>query len=387
MKTAPAPVSEPPRSPPASQSRGPGTAGPADSQDLFALLLGDLTGASVAEPVLTGAEPSLATAPADADLLAQETDDTADDPTLPFLALLAPPSEPPAQLGTPAEGVRPAAEGNPGALHTAPAQRTPLTDPRATARRQAQPPDATDQLPLPAATATGQHTPWSPSSTIGQSATAQLATQVPAQAESPVQAWLAGTALGDLQPGSDGGSARQGTHPGTAWVDAAGQLRSTAEGAGAETPPDFAMSLGEALGDAYEALGAEVSLWNAAQTKKASLRLDLGRAEALEVDVSVNDGKAQLAFRTDDAAVREALRAQASTVLAEQLARAGLALEGLSVGAQGQDGSAQRGGANGSERSRPWVLASTAAREGDALAEIAHGRNGLSISRGLDVYA
>jgi len=64
-----------------------------------------------------------------------------------------------------------------------------------------------------------------------------------------------------------------------------------------------------------------------------------------------------------------------------------LSLEGLSVGAQGQDGSAQRGGANGSERSRPWVLASTAAREGDALAEIAHGRNGLSISRGLDVYA
>lgn len=152
--------------------------------------------------------------------------------------------------------------------------------------------------------------------------------------------------------------------------------------AGAEGP-GFAASLGEAMGDAYETLGAQVSLWAAAQTKRASLRLDLGRAEALEVDVALDGDKTLLSFRTDDAQVREALQTQAPRVLAELLARAGLTLDGLSVGAQA---SGQPGQPGGDGRPGPWMaLRATAEAAGPATSPAGpHHPNG---HRGLSVYA
>lgn len=114
----------------------------------------------------------------------------------------------------------------------------------------------------------------------------------------------------------------------------------------------FAMSLGEAMGDAYESLGAQVSLWAAANTKRASVRLDVGAAEALEVDVALDAGKAQLNFRTDDPQVREAIKAQAPAVLSELLARAGIALDSLSVGSQA---SGQSGGQHPDGQRGPWM--------------------------------
>lgn len=140
--------------------------------------------------------------------------------------------------------------------------------------------------------------------------------------------------LGQGSQGQAGGDAspQGGSSQGRVWLDQPTSSTATDTATGTET--DFAMSLGEAMGDAYEALGTQISVWSAANTKRASMTVDLGQERALEVDVSLNDGKAQVAFRTDDQQVRDNLRTQAETILADLLARSGIALDGLSVGAQ-----------------------------------------------------
>lgn len=130
--------------------------------------------------------------------------------------------------------------------------------------------------------------------------------------------------------------------PGRVILETSGSVRQnqeTAPGRG------FSAVLGETLGDAmheaFEHLGAQVSLWAAGNAKKASLRLETGLREALDVDVSLQGDKAHLAFRTDDAQVRDVLRTQAQDVLANMLARSGIALEGMSVGSQDRGGGSQ----------------------------------------------
>ena len=143
------------------------------------------------------------------------------------------------------------------------------------------------------------------------------------------------------------------------------------------------MSLGEAMGDAYEALGTQVSVWSAANTKRASTTVDLGQEQALEVDVSMNDGKAQLAFRTDDLLVRENLRTQAETILSDLLARSGIALDSLSIGGQ-QTGRGHEHGQPGhpSTRVQLRLEPEVAQRpDGTAIRLTGQGR------AGLDVYA
>lgn len=130
-------------------------------------------------------------------------------------------------------------------------------------------------------------------------------------------------------------------------LESAGQVRSApTEGAVVRS---FADLMGGAMGggmdQAFEQLGSQISFWAAGQTRKASLTLHAGLREAMEVDVSLQGDKAELAFRTDDLQTREALRAHAHTLLADMLSRAGLGLESLSVGGRdaGQSGESSRG--------------------------------------------
>lgn len=113
------------------------------------------------------------------------------------------------------------------------------------------------------------------------------------------------------------------------------------------SPSPFATSLGQAMGDAFETLGAQVSFWASQNTKHARLNLDAGLDDPLAVDVSLNNGQVTLAFHTDDPAAQAALKTHAETVLSDLLSRSGIGLAGLSVGSQGQFG--QFGQGQGSE--------------------------------------
>jgi len=101
---------------------------------------------------------------------------------------------------------------------------------------------------------------------------------------------------------------------------------------------DFGLALGEALHGAFEAIGTQVSLWSAGRAQRASFDVRDGLDTPLTVDVQVTDGVAQLQFRTDDAALRQLIQAQAPTALADAMARAGLVLGQVDVGARGQGG-------------------------------------------------
>lgn len=139
----------------------------------------------------------------------------------------------------------------------------------------------------------------------------------------------------------EGGQGQRGDGP-RVILESAGQTRAHTETAAAQR--SFASLLGDAMGqgmdDAFRELGDQVSLWAAGQTRKASLRLEAGLRETLEVDVSLNGDKAQLVFRTDDAQARDAIKAHAYQILNEMLSQAGLGLDSLSVGGRnaGQSG-------------------------------------------------
>lgn len=187
---------------------------------------------------------------------------------------------------------------------------------------------------------------------------------------------------GDNSPGTDAGGT--GTDGGAAALTDATPSATVNDTTAPADSSGFAMSLGEALGDAYESLGAQVSLWAAAQTKRASVRLDVGGSDALEVDVSLDGGKAQLNFRTDDAQVRDAIKAQAPTVLADLLARAGIALDSVSVGGQG---AGQAGGQAADGRPGPWVPLRASADTGPAILPPTRPTPTRNGRLGLDVYA
>ena len=149
------------------------------------------------------------------------------------------------------------------------------------------------------------------------------------QAPSPLEKGGAGSGQPPL--GGQAGHAAA-TGPGTANPAAA----EPSEPAGA-----FGLQLQEALQQTLETVGAQVALWQAGRAQHASLSFEDGWDDPLAVDVRLDDGVAHLSFRTDDAAARQLIQAQAPQALAEALARAGLALGQLDVGARGQgDGAA-----------------------------------------------
>lgn len=154
---------------------------------------------------------------------------------------------------------------------------------------------------------------------------------------------------------------------------------------GAESA-DFGLQLGAALADTFEAIGAQVSLWASGKTQRASFSVGEGLDTPLSVDVTLNDGVAQLRFRTDDAALRQLIQAQAPTALADALARAGLALGGMEVGGQSAQGQGQDSGtpaAGRAVRMGLTALTGTDAAEPVSSARLQRDRGGV----GLDVYA
>jgi hypothetical protein len=154
----------------------------------------------------------------------------------------------------------------------------------------------------------------------------------------------------------------------------------------ANAPTDgFAMSLGEAMGDAFETLGAQVSFWAAQNTKRASVNLDAGLDSPLTVDVALDQGQVQIAFRTDDATAQAAIKSHAQAVLGDLLARSGIGLAGLSVGSQASQGQNQQhaqgqNGWPGLHRALDRVAGSEAPSSTPRVTT-------LSNARGLDVYA
>lgn len=159
----------------------------------------------------------------------------------------------------------------------------------------------------------------------------------------------------------------------------------TAAGGSGPEASDFGLQLGQALGDAFESLGAQVSLWTAGKSQRASFSLQEGTDDPLGVDLTVTDGVAQVLFRTDDGAMRQLIQAQAPAALAEALARVGLTLGGVDVGGQFAQGQGQPP-ADASPRSVRMGLTPVAtaepARAGQGV--LLRGPSGRA---GLDVYA
>jgi len=154
---------------------------------------------------------------------------------------------------------------------------------------------------------------------------------------------------------------------------------------GAESA-DFGLQLGAALTDTFEAIGAQVSLWASGKTQRASFSVREGLDDPLSVDVTLNDGVAQLSFRTDDAALRQLIQAQAPTALADALARAGLALGSLEVGNQSAQSQGQRPDMPSTARTVRMSLTAANGDDGTTSAPSVHLRRD-SGSVGLDVYA
>ncbi|MCX7663646.1 MAG: flagellar hook-length control protein FliK [Tepidimonas fonticaldi] len=159
----------------------------------------------------------------------------------------------------------------------------------------------------------------------------------------------------------------------------------TAAGSPGPDASDFGLQLGQALGEAFESLGAQVSLWTAGKSQRASFSLQEGTDDPLEVDLTVTDGVAQVLFRTDDGAMRQLIQAQAPAVLAEALARVGLTLGGVDVGGQFAHGQGQPP-ADASPRTVRMGLTpvptAEPARAGQGV--LLRGTSGRA---GLDVYA
>jgi len=154
---------------------------------------------------------------------------------------------------------------------------------------------------------------------------------------------------------------------------------------GAESA-DFGLQLGAALTDTFEAIGAQVSLWASGKTQRASFSVREGLDDPLSVDVTLNDGVAQLSFRTDDAALRQLIQAQAPTALADALARAGLALGSLEVGNQSAQSQGQRPDMPSTARTVRMSLTAANGDDGATSASSVHLRRD-SGGVGLDVYA
>lgn len=130
----------------------------------------------------------------------------------------------------------------------------------------------------------------------------------------------------------------------------------------------------------------EVTHWGAGHVRHASLRVGGEGEEAIDIRLQMQGQEVQVGFATDDAQTRELLREQAPQVLGELLERSGVALGGVSVGAQGQPGQQ-----NGSEASARSATAERVSRSGrtDATATPAATplRPRTDGSRPLDVFA
>jgi hypothetical protein len=138
--------------------------------------------------------------------------------------------------------------------------------------------------------------------------------------------------------------------------------------------------------DPFDTLGSQISLWAAGKTQRAHVSVDEGLAQPLAVDLSLADGVAHLALRTDDAALRQQLaQAPAQSALADALARAGIALGAMDVDSHGPSGRDQPA-ADSAPRSARAVSGVNAGRDSETP-RVVRTRIGPGAGSGLDVYA
>ena len=188
--------------------------------------------------------------------------------------------------------------------------------------------------------------PQSPSTASQLQTSAAAALNAAPLAEASLSTGLGGGAADNGPQGQEPGPFQRQAGEPAGRVENPG-LSTATPAADAAAPKGFALSLGRAMGDAFSQLGTQISVWASQNMKRASISLDTGLGKALDVDVSLQDGQAHLAFRTDDAAARAALQNHAQQVMADLLARNGLGLAGLSIGARGQEGQPGQDGERG----------------------------------------
>lgn len=192
---------------------------------------------------------------------------------------------------------------------------------------------------------------------------------------------------------SDAGSREgsgQGTRGGDAaqtWVDNQAASASASAGEASAVGAEFGQLLeqqvtGQGLEAVLEPLNQHISLWLAGQVKRANLVLREGLGQPLEIGLQLDGNQARLDFLTDDAALLEALQAQAPEALSDLLGQSGLELVGLSIGSRAS------GQSDRPAQPRPeWARArSDGAEQADSAAQaptlqwqLGSGRAGLSV--------
>jgi hypothetical protein len=229
---------------------------------------------------------------------------------------------------------------------------------------------ATRATPASADDALGKATPATPATPSAQSlqpsaqalqgasngesaGTHRTGSNVESSESSPAQTFAVVASAGSAPRGdSNTPSNGSGSDLGTGAASSQDNNASAASGPDAVPVESFADRMDQAMQEAFESLGAQVSVWASQNTKRAAMRLDAGLRNPLEVDVTLKDRQAHIHFRTDDAQARETIRAQAQTILSDLLARQGMDLGSVSVGAQGGDANGRSSGQP--ESSQGW---------------------------------
>lgn len=160
----------------------------------------------------------------------------------------------------------------------------------------------------------------------------------------PDQGTAAG-ATGSTSTNTSGGQRTGGTEGFSALLNGAGTgaaqgasgAQGQAPGATQNPAQGMAQNLAPHMGDSFNQLGVQVSLWASQNLRRASLSLSGADGQPIDVDVTLKDGKASLAFRTDDSSARSALQNFGQQALSDMLGQHGLDLSGLSVDARASD--------------------------------------------------
>lgn len=127
------------------------------------------------------------------------------------------------------------------------------------------------------------------------------------------------------------------------------------------------------------AVAEQVTYWVSQGVQNAQLKLEGFGSEPVEISITLKGQEAQIDFRTDQPEIRQMLEG-ALTQLKETLAREGLVLSGVSVGASGQEG----GGAQDRRHQPDTRQAAVAVNETGSTVALA--RTSLTPGRALDVF-
>jgi len=138
--------------------------------------------------------------------------------------------------------------------------------------------------------------------------------------------------------------------------------------------------------EAMEQMGQQVSYWvGQGGVRQATLRVGNGWQQAMDVKLSMKNGRAHIEFQTDHEAARSAIAQGGSEVLRELLAQSGIALGEVSIGAQAGGGSGTGADPHHAPQARGTGAVMTAGTDAAATSGTAL-RPRASHSAGLDLY-